>query len=94
MECIPCNAECCKEKSYIIIITPEEVEDILSKVGGSFEDYFEYYKGRKHLPIIKVSTDKRCVFLNEDNACKVQSYKPDICKRYNYPKCKGMLERE
>ena len=94
MECIPCNGECCRSTSLILGVTKIEIETILSEVKGNFEDYFGYYRDRKHIFIIKRLEDGRCVFLNENNKCRIHSYKPVSCKAYNYPACKELLENQ
>jgi len=32
--------------------------------------------------IVLVITNRRCVFLTENNKCSLEDHKPDICRRY------------
>jgi Fe-S-cluster containining protein len=81
MACIPCNSECC---AIDLGVTKDEVENILFKFKGIYDDYFKKYNST--ISVVKRPNGK-CIFLNKQNKCKIYLYRPNRCRIYEYPQC-------
>ena len=80
-KCERCG-DCCK-KLYIIL-NDSDIKDI-KKLGYQLDSFSEIeqvgeYKGKRVLKKI----DGRCVFLADDNLCKIYDSRPEICKKYPF----------
>jgi Fe-S-cluster containining protein len=74
--------ECCK-KLYILLAS-NDIERI-KKLGHALDSFSESeqlgeYKGKRVLKKV----DSKCIFLSDDNLCKIYDSRPEICRKYPF----------
>ncbi|AEM23223.1 hypothetical protein Bint_2624 [Brachyspira intermedia PWS/A] len=82
--CTGCGI-CCKEKGYVFFN-----DDDIKRASKLLEisplvfinKYLEYEEGYGYY--IKVTDDKACTFLDENNRCTINSAKPNQCGTFPY----------
>ena len=82
--CTGCGI-CCKEKGYVFFN-----DDDIKRASKLLEisplvfinKYLEYEEGYGYY--IKVTDDKACTFLDENNRCTINSAKPNQCATFPY----------
>ena len=82
--CTGCGI-CCKEKGYVFFN-----DDDIKRASKFLEisplvfinKYLEYEEGYGYY--IKVTDDKACTFLDENNRCTINSAKPNQCATFPY----------
>lgn len=82
--CTGCGI-CCREKGYVFFN-----DDDIKKASKLIEisplffinQYLEYEEGYGYY--IKVTEDKPCTFLDENNRCTINSAKPNQCAAFPY----------
>lgn len=82
-ECERCPALCCKDLSIRILRprTKQEIEDL--KWQLRFDTVRIYIRGRRWYQLIK----GRCMYLDENDRCKIYDERPDMCRNHNPPDC-------
>ena len=79
----PCEqcGTCCKNK--MIFLTPDEVSKIARYLNSDPHNFAEvYYDGIFPRIALKHKPDGSCIFLTEDNKCKIHEVKPFQCHTY------------
>ena len=84
--CLGCGA-CCRIANGIVRVSDVEIARIAAFLGMS-EDVFiesetDVAPDRKGL-ILKNRADDSCVWLTEDNRCRIHPVKPDKCRSFPY----------
>ena len=82
--CTGCGI-CCKERGYVFFY-----DDDIKRASKFLEisplifinKYLEYEEGYGYY--IKVTDDKACTFLDENNRCTINSAKPNQCATFPY----------
>jgi len=84
--CKGCSA-CCHDMGTSIILDPLDFYRISNHLNCSFEAMLDSQIELNIvdgviLPNLKMAetSDKRCVFLNDDNRCSIHLYRPGICR--------------
>ncbi len=82
-ECGQCPALCCKNLSIRILRprTRAEIEDL--KWQLQFDTVSIYIRKNRWYQLV----EGRCIYLGEDDRCKVYPVRPDMCRRHNPPDC-------
>lgn len=87
-DCLEC-ANCCKTSSPII--TNKDIDRISSFLRMKAGDFVVQY--------LRIDEDEDyvfcqipCVFLNEDNTCRIYEYRPKACREYPHTDRKNMNE--
>ena len=82
--CRRCGA-CCRIKDGIVRVGDAEIKRIAAFLGKSEPDFIsedtEVAPDRKSL-MLKSRPDGSCVYLTDDNLCRIQSVKPDKCRAF------------
>jgi Fe-S-cluster containining protein len=84
--------KCCKNLSNecIVILLPNDIQNIASHLHIDIETFIRFYVNADKLIIrdkiwFSINTikhiDGRCVFLSDDNLCKIHEFKPIQCSR-------------
>jgi Fe-S-cluster containining protein len=85
-KCVGCG-KCCH--CYPIVIVPQDIKRAACALHMTPRDFKkEYtipYPGDARLSTFKKAAP--CIFLDENNRCKIYAARPDVCK--NYPLMKG-----
>lgn len=85
--CNGCSA-CCHNVGDLVMLTPFDVYEMVSHLDQSFDDLLVdcltlREQNKIMLPYLKMQdTTMRCSFLNEENRCKIHSYRPNICRLF------------
>jgi len=93
--CTRCGA-CCSGPDNEVIVTPDEIDRLISISGKTFDEvaepypeWFEEHGERFTFSwILKRGQDGNCIFLR-DRKCTVYAVRPDICRTYPF-----MLDRD
>ncbi len=82
-ECGQCPALCCKNLSIRILRprTKAEIQDL--KWQLQFDTVSIYIRNNRWFQLV----EGRCIYLGENNRCKVYPVRPDMCRRHNPPDC-------
>jgi Fe-S-cluster containining protein len=82
-ECEQCPALCCKNLSIRILRprTRAEIQDL--KWQLQFDTVRVYIRNKRWYQLV----EGRCIYLAEDNRCKVYPLRPDVCRKHNPPDC-------
>ena len=84
--CQGCGA-CCRIKSGIVRVGEAEIKRIADFLGMSEQSFIdnetEVAPDRKGL-ILKSRPDDSCVYLTEDNRCRIHPVKPDKCRTFPF----------
>ena len=82
--CQRCGA-CCRIKDGICRVSDEEIARIADYLGMSVPDFIanetDLAPDRKGL-ILKNTPDGACVWLTDDNLCRIHAVKPDKCRTF------------
>ena len=85
-QCRCCGA-CCRIKDGIVRVSPDEIARIAAFLGMSEADFIaneaELAPDRKGL-ILRSHPDGACVYLTDDNLCRINPVKPDKCRTFPY----------
>ena len=82
-ECGQCAALCCKNLSVRILrpYTRAEIEDL--KWQLHFDTVSIYIRKNRWYQLV----EGRCIYLGEDDRCKIYPRRPEMCRRHNPPDC-------
>jgi len=93
--CVRCGA-CCRVPGYVALAAGES-ESIAAFLGLDVYTFTERYTtltwNRRDLSLIE-KEDGGCVFLQDDNTCRIQSVKPAQCKGFPFLWRSPRLEKE
>lgn len=82
-----CCGACCRIKDGIVRVSEDEIKRIAAFLGMSEQDFIqretEVAPDRQGL-ILKSRPDDSCVYLTEDNRCKIHPVKPDKCRTFPF----------
>lgn len=94
-QCLRCGA-CCRVPGYVAL-GAGETEAIAAFLGMDLYAFTEAYTtltyNRKDLSLIE-GEDGRCIFLQDDNTCRIQSVKPAQCQGFPFLWRSPRIERE
>ena len=81
-----CGA-CCRIKDGIVRVGEAEIRRIAAFLGMSEQEFIdretEIAPDRKML-ILKSRPDESCVYLTDDNRCRIHPVKPDKCRTFPF----------
>ena len=81
-KCLGCGA-CCRIKDGIVRVGDDGVRRIAAFLGMTEQEFIdretEIAPDRKTL-ILKSRPDESCVYLTDDNRCRIHPVKPDKCR--------------
>ena len=84
--CVGCGA-CCRIKDGIVRVGEEEIARIAEFLGMKEEEFIEretlVAPDRKGL-MLRSREDGACVWLTEENRCRIHEVKPDKCRTFPY----------
>lgn len=82
--CIGCGA-CCRVKNGIVRVGEAEIRRIAAFLGMSEQAFIdretEIAPDRRGL-VLKSRGDDSCVYLTEDNRCRIHPVKPEKCRSF------------
>lgn len=82
-----CCGACCRIPDGIVRVSEREIARIAAFLGENEETFIaaetELSPDRKSL-ILKSRADGACVYLTEDNRCRIHPVKPDKCRTFPY----------
>lgn len=84
--CERCGA-CCRVPGYVTLELgePEVIAAFLGMEVYAFtERYTRLTFNRRDLSLVEAEEAARCVFLAEDNTCRIQAVKPAQCKGFPF----------
>ena len=85
-KCQGCGA-CCRIKDGIVRVGDDEIRRIAAFLGMSEQEFIdretEIAPDRKGL-ILKSRADESCVYLTDDNRCRIHPVKPDKCRTFPF----------
>jgi Fe-S-cluster containining protein len=85
-ECQGCGA-CCRIPNGIVRVSESEISRIAAFLGMAESEFIanetDVAPDRKGL-VLKSRTDDSCVWLTEDNRCRIHPVKPDKCRTFPY----------
>ena len=85
-KCQGCGA-CCRIKNGIVRVGDGEIRRIAAFLGMSEQEFIdretEIAPDRKGL-ILKSRADESCVYLTDDNRCRIHPVKPDKCRTFPF----------
>ena len=85
-ECRGCGA-CCRIKDGIVRVSEAEIRRIAGFLGLSEQEFIdretEIAPDRRGL-ILKSRPDESCVYLTDDNRCRIHPVKPDKCRTFPF----------
>ena len=85
-KCQGCGA-CCRIKNGIVRVGDDEIRRIAAFLGMSEQEFIdretEIAPDRRGL-ILKSRADESCVYLTDDNRCRIHPVKPDKCRTFPY----------
>ena len=85
-ECQGCGA-CCRIPDGIVRVSEDEISRIAAFLGMTDGEFVatetDIAPDRKGL-ILKSRADDSCVWLAEDNRCRIHPVKPDKCRSFPY----------
>lgn len=84
--CQGCGA-CCRIKHGIVRVSDEEIRRISAFLGMGELEFIasetDVAPDRRGL-ILKSCADDSCVYLTEDNRCRIHAVKPDKCRTFPF----------
>ena len=84
--CQRCGA-CCRIKDGIVRVSEAEISRIAAYLGVSEADFIaretDLAPDRKTL-MLKSQADGSCVYLTDDNRCRIHDVKPDKCRTFPF----------
>lgn len=85
-KCLGCGA-CCRIPNGIVRVSEAEISRIAEYLGISEQTFIseetDVAPDRRGL-ILKSRPDNSCVWLTEDNLCRIHPVKPDKCRSFPY----------
>ena len=85
-KCQGCGA-CCRIKNGIVRVGEAEIRRIAEFVEMSEQEFIDHETeiapDRKGL-ILKIRPDDACVYLTDDNRCRIHPVKPDNCRTFPF----------
>ena len=85
-QCQGCGA-CCRIKNGIVRVGDDEIRRIAEFLGMSERAFIdretEIAPDRRGL-VLRSRPDESCVYLTEDNRCRIHPVKPDKCRTFPY----------
>lgn len=82
-----CCGECCRIKDGIVRVSDEEITRIAAFLGIDEQSFVEnetlLAPDRKSL-ILKSRENGECVYLDENNLCRINSVKPEKCRTFPF----------
>ena len=85
-KCRGCGT-CCRIKDGIVRVGADEIKRIAEFLGMSEQEFIdretEIAPDRKGL-ILKSRADDSCVYLTDDNRCRIHPVKPDKCRTFPF----------
>lgn len=85
-KCQGCGA-CCRIKNGIVRVGEAEIRRIAEFVEMSEQEFIDHETeiapDRKGL-ILKIRPDDACVYLTDDNRCRIHPVKPDKCRTFPF----------
>ena len=85
-KCQGCGA-CCRIKDGIVRVGEDEIKRISAFLGMSEQEFIdretEIAPDRKGL-VLKSRADESCVYLTDDNRCRIHPVKPDKCRTFPF----------
>ena len=85
-ECQCCGA-CCRIRDGIVRVSDREIARIAAYLGMREDDFIAYETevapDRKTL-MLKSHPDGACVYLTDDNLCRINPVKPDKCRTFPF----------
>ena len=85
-ECLGCGA-CCRIPNGIVRVSETEISRIAEFLGMTERDFIsketDVAPDRRGL-ILRSRPDDSCVWLTEDNRCRIHPVKPDKCRTFPY----------
>ena len=82
-----CCGACCRIPNGIVRVSDAEIARIAAYLGMSEADFIaqetEVAPDRKTL-MLKSHPDGACVYLTDDNRCRIHAVKPDKCRTFPY----------
>lgn len=85
-ECLGCGA-CCRIPNGIVRVSDAEISRISAFLGMPELEFIagetEVAPDRRGL-VLKSRPDNSCVWLTEDNRCRIHPVKPDKCRTFPY----------
>jgi len=80
----PCEmcGRCCRQPN--IVVRPDEIDRIAHAGGIPLHDFITRYVVRATDGRMLFSRTNPCVFLNEDNRCRIWKDRPEICRDFPY----------
>ena len=85
-KCQGCGA-CCRIKNGIVRVGEAEIRRIAEFVGMSEQEFIDHETeiapDRKGL-ILKIRPYDACVYLTDDNRCRIHPVKPDKCRTFPF----------
>lgn len=85
-KCQGCGA-CCRIKNGIVRVGEAEIRRIAEFVGMSEQEFIDHETeiapDRKGL-ILNIRPDDACVYLTDDNRCRIHPVKPDKCRTFPF----------
>ena len=85
-ECLRCG-ECCRIKDGIVRVSGEEIARIAAFLGMDEQAFIDtctdVSPDRRGL-VLKSRPDGACVYLTEDNLCRINPVKPGKCRTFPY----------
>ena len=85
-KCQGCGA-CCRIKDGIVRVGADEIKRIAAFLGMSEQEFIDWETesapDRKGL-ILKSRPDDSCVYLTDDNRCRIHPVKPDKCRTFPF----------
>jgi len=94
-QCWRCGA-CCRVPGYVALGLgePEAISAFLGLDVYAFTERFTTLTFNRHDLSLIEGEDGRCVFLQEDNTCRIQAVKPAQCKGFPFLWRSKVLERQ
>jgi len=81
--CIECPAHCCRDLAMEIHRprTRSEIDSL--KWSLMFDTVSVFVRNRQWHMLVK----GKCIYLDDDNMCKIYEKRPDTCREHNPPDC-------
>ena len=82
--CLMCGA-CCRIKNGIVRVSDKEIARIAAFLGQTEHEFInretELSPDRRGL-VLKSRPDGACIYLTDDNRCRINPVKPDKCRTF------------
>ncbi len=87
--CEQCEALCCKGEGYVFL-SDEDINNIAAFLNTDTKLFLKLYTkrviyGKKTALInLKINSEIRCVFLDDNNRCEIYKVRPKQCKLFPF----------